>query len=71
MTTTVLAHFDGHVFVPDGPVDLQPGTTVVVTRTEFGNQPVSSDFLRPVLFPPDPEASRRFLDDPEANLENF
>lgn len=69
--TSVTAHFDGQVFVPDEPVDLKPGTTVIVTRTDVSQRPTSSDFLRPVLFPPDPEASQRFLDDPETNLENY
>jgi hypothetical protein len=71
MTTTVFAHFDGKVFVPDEPVDLKPGTTVIVTRTETGQRLTSDEFLRPVLFPPDPAASQKFLDDPETNLENY
>jgi hypothetical protein len=71
MTTTVLAHFDGQVFVPDEPVTLQPGAAVIVTPRDGGRRPESADFLRPLLFPPDAESSRKFLDDPETNLENF
>jgi hypothetical protein len=73
--TSVTAHFDGKVFVPDEPVDLEPGMSVIVTPTEVSNRgskrPTAEDFLRPVLFPPDPETSQRFLDDPETNLENY
>jgi len=68
---SVTAHFDGSVFVPDAPVDLKPGATVIVTNSDVRQRTTSDDFLRPVLFPPDPEASQRFLDDPETNLENF
>ncbi len=71
MTTTILAHFDGNVFVPDEPVTLEPGASVVVTRTDDHQPSTSSDFLRPLLFPADPEASRQFLDDPETNSENY
>lgn len=75
MITNVLAHFDGKVFVPDEPVDLEPGMLVIVTPTDVSkrvnNRPITNDFLRPVLFPSDPEASQRFLDDPETNLENY
>ena len=69
--TSVTAHFDGTVFVPDEPVSFEPGTSVVVTRAEVVERSASADFLHPVLFPPDPEASQRVLDDPETNLENY
>ena len=73
--TSVTAHFDGKVFVPDEPVDLEPGMSVIVTPTDVSKRvskrPTTDNFLRPVLFPPDPEASQRFLDDPETNLENY
>lgn len=71
MTTTILAHFDGKVFVPDEPVALEPGVAVVVTRKDAARPPATDDFLRPLLFPPDPRASQAFLEDPETNLENF
>ena len=69
--TRVTAHFDGKVFVPDEPVNLEPGISVIVTPMEVSQRPTSSEFLQPVLFPLDPEASQRFLDDPETNLENY
>jgi len=31
MTTTILAHFDGHVIVPEEPLSLTPGEKVRVT----------------------------------------
>jgi hypothetical protein len=60
--TLIRAHFDGNVFVPDEAVAMKPGTAVVVTAGDDSHRPASTDFLRPVLFPPDPEASRRFLE---------
>lgn len=68
---SVTAHFDGSVFVPDGPVNFQPGTLVTVTQVEMNSRSTASDFLRPVLFPPDAKASQEFLNDPETNLENY
>ncbi|MDZ4819728.1 MAG: hypothetical protein SGJ20_12235 [Planctomycetota bacterium] len=69
--SSIRAHFDGRVFVPDEAVSLQPGTAVVVTGVVKTQAAPSADFLRPVLFPPDPAASVKFLDDPETNLENY
>ncbi len=34
--TTLKVHFDGHVFVPDAPVDLPPGRTFEIDIREVG-----------------------------------
>ncbi len=70
MSTSIRAHFDGQVFVPDEPVGFAAGIAVVVTPQQVA--PVTAiDFLQPVLFPTDSAASQRFLDDAETGLENY
>ena len=82
MTTTVLAHFDGKVFVPDEPVDVPIGTPVRV-RVESANEamvtpPATSSPTKvtpaPRRFQPlniqiDPELSHAIALDPEFNIE--
>lgn len=48
--TTLRAHFDGKVFVPDEPVDLPAGKAVEVTvrETEFERDPLTHLPLFPV-----------------------
>jgi hypothetical protein len=42
---TVTAHFDGRVFVPDGPVDLPVGQRVRIVEEPSDTPPVTDPFL--------------------------
>jgi predicted DNA-binding antitoxin AbrB/MazE fold protein len=67
------AHFDGHVFVPDEPVQLRPGERVVVQHLGVTTTSAASDgsFVRKLDIELDARALRDITDDPELNLENF
>jgi hypothetical protein len=72
---TIKAHFDGSVFVPDGPVQLPAGQPVMVYRASdveprpLGHGAPGEPQLRPVLVPLDPEAARRLMCDAQSGLE--
>jgi hypothetical protein len=47
---TVTAHYDGRVFVPDGPVDLPVGTSVrIIPAPDEGQSTPSAGGLAPPL----------------------
>ena len=66
----IRARFDGKVLIPEEPVELPRDRTLIVhVQTETaGNRDAS--FLRPLLFPSDPEAAKRLISDVESGLEN-
>jgi hypothetical protein len=73
MTTTVLAHFDGKVFVPDEPVDMPVGTPARV-RVETLSQelaPGVGDLLAPVIVGLDSSLAQAIASDPEFEAENM
>jgi hypothetical protein len=49
MTTTILAHFDGHVIVPEEPLPLVPGEKVRVTIERESSMPAVATKPRPSL----------------------
>jgi hypothetical protein len=74
MTTTVLAHFDGKVFVPDEPVDVPVGTPLRVHVEAVKDAPESKVTPAPRKWQPldvqiDPELSHAIALDPEFNIE--
>jgi hypothetical protein len=81
MTTTVLAHFDGKVFVPDEPVDVPVGTPlrVHVEAASGPTPPTPGPAAAKVTTAPrkwqplniqiDPELSNAIALDPEFNIE--
>jgi hypothetical protein len=73
MTTTILAHFDGKVFVPDEPVDVPVGTPlrVRVEAVQPGVGVTSGDLLAPVIIGLDPTLAQAIAADPEFRLENM
>jgi hypothetical protein len=82
MTTTVLAHFDGKVFVPDEPVDVPVGTPLRV-RVEALNEAMATPpsapspaqvtpaprRFQPLNIQIDPELSHAIALDPAFNIE--
>jgi hypothetical protein len=73
MTTTVLAHFDGKVFVPDEPVDVPIGTPLrvhveAVTRDELDK---SKKLLTPVIVGLDAALAQAIATDPTLATENM
>jgi hypothetical protein len=81
MTTTVLAHFDGKVFVPDEPVDVPIGTQLrvhVEAVNDKATPPAAAGAAKvtpaPRRFQPlniqiDAELSHAIALDPEFNIE--
>ncbi len=71
--TTIKAHFDGKVFVPDEPVDLRPGDVVTVTGVETGSTEPSNRSGREsrwaLNIDIDPKTSHAIALDPEFNVE--
>jgi predicted DNA-binding antitoxin AbrB/MazE fold protein len=71
----IKAHYDGHVFVPDGPVPLRPGEQVVIQRAGdvLDHQAPAPDvsFLRKLDIELDARSLREIVDDPELALENL
>ncbi len=72
--TTIKAHFDGRVFVPDEPVEFPPGQSVVVqkwgeTRTGEGRTG-SAGYLHKLDIHLDARLLREIVDDPELGIEN-
>ena len=74
MTTTILAHFDGkQALVLDEPVNLPVGMPLRIHVEPVDETNLTSPdtkFLQPLLFPNDPAVAKRWIDDPESNLEN-
>lgn len=73
MTTTVLAHFDGKVFVPDEPVDVPIGTPLrvhveAVARDEIQT---SDQLLSPVIVGLDATLAQAIATDPAFDAENM
>jgi len=73
MTTTVLAHFDGKVFVPDEPVDVPIGTPLrvhveAVIRDELDK---SKQLLSPVIVGLDAALAQAIATDPALAAENM
>lgn len=73
MTTTVLAHFDGKVFVPDEPVDVPIGTPLrvhveAVTRDEIEKP---EQLLSPVIVGVDATLAEAIATDPALAAENM
>jgi hypothetical protein len=68
----IKAHFNGSVFVPDEPVPLRPGESVVVQRLEEAEAASAPDtsFLRKLNIHLDARSLREIANDPEFNLEN-
>jgi hypothetical protein len=69
--TAIKAHFDGKVLVPEEPVDLPLNRTLIVHVETEATPPAGKVPLRPLIFPKNPEAARKLIEDPEAGLENF
>jgi hypothetical protein len=81
MTTTVLAHFDGKVFVPDEPVDVPVGTPLRVHVEAVETEPTATVApatgkvtsaprkWQPLNIQIDPELSNAIALDPEFNIE--
>lgn len=44
--TSIRAHFDGKVFVPDEPVDMPPDTPVRLVLASGGDEPPLADLAR-------------------------
>jgi hypothetical protein len=73
MTTTVLAHFDGKVFVPDEPVDVPVGTPLRVRVEALSHETASTakDLLSPVIVGLDSGLAEAIANDPEFEAENM
>lgn len=73
MTTTILAHFDGKVFVPDEPVNVPVGTPLRVRVEAVRPEAVatSGNLLAPVIVGLDPTLAQAIACDPEFELENM
>jgi hypothetical protein len=73
MTTTVLAHFDGKVFVPDEPVDVPVGTPlrVHVEAVSGGAPDTSANLLSPVIVGLDATLAQAIASDPAFDAENM
>jgi hypothetical protein len=73
MTTTVLAHFDGKVFVPDEPVDVPVGTPLRVRVEAVSPEPTHTvgDLLAPVIVGLDCTLAQAIASDPEFEAENM
>ncbi len=73
MTTTVLAHFDGKVFVPDEPVDVPIGTPLRVHVEAMPREPnqTADALLSPVIVGLDAELAEAIASDPEFDAENM
>jgi hypothetical protein len=73
MTTTVLAHFDGRVFVPDEPVDVPVGTPlrVHVEAVAQDGSDKSKQLLSPVIVGLDSEIAQAIATDPALAAENM
>lgn len=81
MTTTILAHFDGKVFVPDEPVDLPIGTAIRVRVEAINDQAPAATpaegakvtpaprTWQPLNLQIDPELSNAIALDPDLNIE--
>jgi hypothetical protein len=69
--TTIKAHFDGKALIPEEPVELPQGCTLIVHVAADQERTPVPTVLRPVLFPSDPVAARRLIHDTEEGLENF
>jgi len=73
MTTKVLAHFDGKVFVPDEPVDVPVGTPLrVQVEAVSGESPEkSATLLSPVIVGLDATLAQAIASDPAFDAENM
>jgi hypothetical protein len=73
MMTTVLAHFDGKVFVPDEPVDVPIGTPLRVhVEAMSGEAPEkSANLLSPVIVGLDATVAEAIASDPAFDAENM
>jgi hypothetical protein len=71
--TTINAHFDGRVFVPDEPVDLPVGTPLRVHVEPIPRDRVAAgnDLLAPVILGLDVTLSQAIASDPEFAAENM
>jgi hypothetical protein len=71
--TTILAHFDGHVFVPDEPVDFPVGTALRVhvepVHIEVTSVTTAPRKWQPLNIKIDAELSNAIALDPEFNIE--
>jgi hypothetical protein len=73
MTTTILAHFDGKVFVPDEPVDVPIGTPLRV-HVEAVNKEAArtaDQLLSPVIVGLDADLAAAIATDPIFDAENM
>jgi hypothetical protein len=73
MTTTILAHFDGKVLVPDEPVDVPIGTPLrlhveAVTKDATRS---SDQLLSPVIVGLDADLAQAIAIDPTFDAENM
>jgi hypothetical protein len=73
MTTKVLAHFDGKVFVPDEPVDVPVGTPLRVHVEAVSQEPIpmAHVLLSPVIVGLDATLAEAIASDPEFDIENM
>jgi hypothetical protein len=73
MTTTILAHFDGKVFVPDEPVDVPIGTPLRVHVEAVPKEATQSNdqLLSPVIVGLDADLAAAIATDPTFDAENM
>lgn len=73
MTTTILAHFDGKVFVPDEPVDIPIGTPLRVRVETVSPAPTSTagSMLTPVIVGLDAADAQSIASEPTFDAENM